>query len=298
VGMGGRYDATNVVTPLVSVVTTIGLDHQQYLGNTCEMIAREKAGIIKPDTPVVTGRIEAGPLSVIAAVAQESGAPSYALGRDFQTVGETPARFDYRGARRTYDGLTCSLPGSHQLDNAACALAALESVEERGVRVTDASVRAGFRAVQWPGRLEIVRQRPEILLDGAHNPQAADALVSYLKTRHRAPGSAPGRLIFVVGMMRDKDRLGVLARLATTPGASCFILTKAVHPRAAEPEDLAQDSASLGIPTETAMSVREACARAMTLATADDMICVTGSLLVIGEAKAFLERTTVSDLRG
>jgi dihydrofolate synthase / folylpolyglutamate synthase len=298
VGMGGQYDATNAVIPLVSVITTIGLDHQQYLGDTCDVIAGEKAGIIKPGIPVVTGRIDGGPRSVIEAVAQRAGATAYALDRDFRTAGDSPARFAYHGVRRVYGDLSCPLRGRHQLDNAACALAALESADASGVTVSEASVRAGFRAVRWPGRLELVQRRPDILLDGAHNPQAADALVRYLAARHAARSSADGQLIFVVGMMRDKDRPGVLARLAATPGISRFILTRAAHPRAAEPADLARDSDGLGIRTEIAMSVREACTRAMSAATPDDIICVTGSLLVIGEAKAFLERTTVSDLRG
>jgi dihydrofolate synthase/folylpolyglutamate synthase len=298
VGLGGRFDATNVVTPLVSIITTIGLDHQEYLGNTCEEIAKEKAGIIKPGTPVVTGRIEASPLSVIQSIAQDKQAPCVSLTENFAVLGETPARFAYRGSKRTYQELNCPLSGRHQLDNAACALAALEVAEERGLHLAEANVRKGLQTVCWPGRLELVSQQPDILLDGAHNPQAAEALGHFLAQRHADRSSSSGQVIFVIGMMRDKDRRGVLARLAAVPGAGRFILTRAEHPRAADPQDLVQDSAELGIPIEVAATVREACVRAGALTSVNDTICVTGSLLVVGEAKAFWERTTVSDLRG
>ena len=298
VGLGGRFDATNVVRPLVSAITTIGLDHQQYLGQTCEEIAKEKAGIIKDGTPVITGRMEPSSLAVIQAVAHEHHAPCFSLGRDFEVIGETPARFSYHGRSRTYEDLSCPLLGRHQMDNAACALAALEAAQERGVEASETNVREGLRTVRWPGRLEVAGHSPEVLLDGAHNPQAADALAAYLTTRRAERRSPQGRLLFVIGMMRDKDRRGVLARLAAIPGPSHFILTKAAHPRAAEPAELAQDAAGLGISTEIMATVREACTRAGTLAEAYDTICVTGSLLVVGEAKAFLERTTVSDLWG
>ena len=297
VGLGGRFDATNVVAPLVSVITTIAMDHQQYLGGTLEAIAGEKAGIIKGRIPVVIGRIEAQSLSVIQAMASEREAPARLLGREFDTQGESSAQFSYHGLSQHYDNLACPLAGRHQLDNAACALAALEVAQEQGMTISEASVREGLRTVRWPGRLETVAGQPQILLDGAHNLQAADVLASYL-TAQKASGFHQGHLIFVVGMMRDKDRRGVLARLARIPGASHLILTKARHPRAAEPEELAQAAAGLEIPMDITSSLPAAFARARALARREDTICVTGSLSVVGEAKAILEKTTVSDLRG
>ena len=136
VGLGGRCDATNVIAPLVSIITTIGLDHQEYLGDTLEAIAFEKAGIIKHGTPVVVGRVGEGPLSVIRAAAAQRQASCAVLGRDFDTTGEGPGCFAYRGLRWRDEGLACPLPGRHQLDNAACALAALEMAAGRGVRVS------------------------------------------------------------------------------------------------------------------------------------------------------------------
>jgi dihydrofolate synthase / folylpolyglutamate synthase len=298
VGLGGRFDATNVVAPLVSAITTIAMDHQQYLGDTLDAIAGEKAGIIKDRVPIVTGRIEAPALSVIQAQALRCEAPCRSLGREFDIHGESPARFSYRGLTHSYTDLTCPLAGRHQLDNAACALAMLDVAQERGTRISEASIRMGLRTVRWPGRLEITGWQPEILLDGAHNPQAAGVLAAYLTAENARRSSAASRLILVVGMMRDKDRGAVLARLAGTPGASHLILTKAMHPRAAEPEELAQAAAGLGIPVEIMSSVPAALARARALAHRNDTICVTGSLSVVGEAKAALENTTVSDLRG
>jgi dihydrofolate synthase/folylpolyglutamate synthase len=298
VGLGGRFDATNVVTPLATVITTIGLDHEQYLGNTVEAIAGEKAGIIKHGVALITGRIEPQPLSVIRATASRHKAPSRSLGTDFKIEGESSSQFSYRGMSQFYTDLTCPLAGRHQLDNAACALAVLEVAQERGITVSETSIREGLRTVCWPGRLEVAGWEPQILLDGAHNPQAADVLASYL-TAQKVPGpQASGRLILIVGMMRDKDRRGVLSRLSRIPALSHVILTQAVHPRAAEPEELAKVAAGLGVSHEIAPSVPTALTRARALAKREDTICITGSLAVVGEAKAVLEKTTVSDLRG
>jgi dihydrofolate synthase / folylpolyglutamate synthase len=297
VGLGGRFDATNVVTPHVSVITTIGVDHQQYLGNTLEEIAREKAGIIKPGVPVIVGSLAQSPDAVIRHAAAERQASAFFLGTDFGVVGEMPARFSYRGLWRNYDDLACALDGRHQLDNAGCALAALEAARERGTVVTDDAIRDGLRAVRWPGRLELVGRAPDILLDGAHNPQAAEALAAYLTKR--ASGSlSSGRLILVIGMMRDKDHRAVLAHLAGVPGVSRIILTHAAHPRAAEPEILAHHATDLGLRFQTAATVGEAFAVARSIAGPADSICVTGSLLVVGEIKAILQNTPVSALRG
>ena len=299
VGLGGRFDATNVIAPLVSIITTIGLDHQEYLGNTLEAIAFEKAGIIKRGAPVVVGRMGEGPLSVIRAAAAERQAGCVVLDQDFHAAGEGPECFAYRGLRWRTEELACSLLGRHQLDNAACALAALEMAAERGARVSERALRDGLRTVRWPGRLELAGRRPDIWLDGAHNPHAAEALATYLRAlRARRGEPAVGRLVLVVGMMRDKDRRGILAVLTAVPGVRQLILTRAAHPRAAAPEELAQDAAELGVPITLKPTVGEALACARALAGEDDTICVTGSLLVAGEAKAMLEGTTVSGLRG
>ncbi len=299
VGLGGRFDATTVLTPLVSVITTIGLDHQEYLGTTLEAIACEKAGIIKQGVPVVVGRLASEPLSVIRHAAAEQEAACVVLGEDFDARGEAPDRFSYGGLRWRYDNLSCPLPGRHQMDNAVCALAALELVEARGLAVGEEAVREGLRVVRWPGRLELVSRRPDVWLDGAHNPQAADALATHLTDMSVRRGPAtPGGLILVVGMMRDKDRTGVLSRLALVPGVSRLVVTSAAHPRATDPPELARDCEGLGVPVVVRPTVAEAVAYARSLAGPDDTICVTGSLLVVGEAKAVIEGTARSGLCG
>jgi dihydrofolate synthase/folylpolyglutamate synthase len=299
VGLGGRFDATNVLTPLVSIITTIGLDHQEYLGNTVDAIAREKAGIIKKGAPVVAGRIEPGPLAIVRGMATDREVSCVVLGQDFDALDLSSGRFSYRGLRDRYDGLACPLPGRHQLDNAACALAALELAHEKGAAVGEEGIREGLRTVRWPGRLECVGRRPDVWLDGAHNPHAAEALASHLKTLSSLYGpAAKGRLILVVGMMRDKDRRGVMALLTAIPGVSHLIVTRAAHQRAADPWDLARDAAGLGVPITVRSTVNEAFAYARALAGSDDTVCVTGSLLVVGEVKAMLEGTTVSEPRG
>jgi len=302
VGMGGRCDATNVLTPLVSVITTIGLDHQEYLGQTLEAIAYEKAGIIKPAVPVVVGRLVPGPLSVIRHEAADRGADGVVLGEDFDARGEDPDQFVYGGLRWHYEDLSCPLPGRHQLDNAACALAALELAEARGLRVSEEAVREGLCAVSWPGRLELVHRRPrqpDVWLDVAHNPQAADALAAHLTARSvRRDPATSGGLVLVVGMMQDKDRKGVLSRLSAVPAVRHLIVTGAAHPRAAAPQELARDCEGWQVPIAVQPTVAEAMAYADSLAGPEDRICVTGSLLVVGEAKAVLEGMTVSGLRG
>jgi dihydrofolate synthase/folylpolyglutamate synthase len=299
VGLGGRFDATNVLTPLVSVITTIGLDHQQYLGHTTIEIAGEKAGIIKGGVPVVTGRLEDGPLSVIRRKAADQRAPCFALGREFDFVVESPDRFSYRGISRTFSGLSSSLAGRHQMDNAACAVAALEMAMERGVEVGESAIRDGLRTLRWPGRLEVVGRRPDVLLDGAHNPQAAEALTTYLASlpSPQAP-DREGAFVFVVGMMRDKDIGGFFSRLAVVPRVHRLVLTQAAHPRAAAPNELAREAARVGMPIDITATVGEAFTRAQILAGPDGTICVTGSLLVVGEVKALLDGVAVSSLKG
>src|SRR4029079_9980526 len=181
VGLGGRFDATNVVAPLACTITTIALDHQQYLGSTLESVAFEKAGIIKPNVPVILGRLAGAARDTIERIAEERLAPLVCLGRDFQVEGETPARFRYSGAGVRYDDLSCPLLGAHQLDNCACAVALIETARQHGVAAGESAIREGLRQVQWEGRLETFARDPLLVLDGAHNPAAAQALAGYLR---------------------------------------------------------------------------------------------------------------------
>ena len=294
VGLGGRFDATNVVTPMACAVTTISLDHQEYLGTTCSSIAFEKAGIIKPGVPVVLGRLEDDAWRTIEQVARERQAPVFRLNKDFRTEGEWPQQFSYRGLGMQYDGLTCTLEGRHQLDNAACALALLGAAAPQGIAVTAEAVRAGLRAVNWAGRLEVVDRRPTILLDGAHNPAAATALADYLMHSDRSHPFRP--VVLVLGMMRDKDHRDFVEPLRGLVDE--VVLTQADLPRSATAQELRALLEGLLPHTHVVPSLSDAIALARQLATPDGLVCVTGSLMLVGECKAWFRGCGLSPLRG
>ncbi|MBI5469115.1 MAG: bifunctional folylpolyglutamate synthase/dihydrofolate synthase, partial [Deltaproteobacteria bacterium] len=204
-GMGGRWDATNAVEPVVSVITNIGLDHTEFLGPDIKSVAFEKAGIIKKSTPVVTGTDKREALRVLCAAAREKNSPILTLGADFKTdPAAKKGRFDYSGPLWTLKGLSVGLRGAHQRRNAACALAALETVSGR-FKVTEKEIRRGVAGVVWPGRVEVLKTRPLVIVDSAHNPEGAatlrDALGSFKYSR----------LILVIGVMADKDIDGLFA---------------------------------------------------------------------------------------
>jgi dihydrofolate synthase / folylpolyglutamate synthase len=294
VGLGGRFDATNVVMPMACAVTTISLDHQEYLGTTCSSIAFEKAGILKPGVPVVLGRIEDDAWRTIEQAARERQAPVFRLNEDFRTEGEEPQRFSYRGLGMQYDGLTCALEGRHQLDNAACALALLGAAAPKGIAVTADAVRAGLHAVNWAGRLEVVDRRPTILLDGAHNPAAATALADSLTRSDQSHPSRP--MVLVLGMMRDKDHRGFVEPLRDLVDE--VVLTQADLPRAATAQELQASLEGLLPHPHLVPSISDAMALARKLATPDGLVCVTGSLMLVGECKAWFHGCGLSPLRG
>jgi dihydrofolate synthase / folylpolyglutamate synthase len=282
VGLGGRFDATNELAPVATAITNIALDHQEYLGGTLGEIAYEKAGIIKPGVPVVVGRASEEAMAVIARVAAERGAPLHRLHRDFRTAGESPAHFRYDGMRASYGGLACPLAGRHQLDNAACALALLEAASERGLPVPEGAVREGLRTVRWGGRLETVESRPQIVLDGAHNPDAAAVVADYLAdARRQRPGS---RVILILGMMRDKDREGFLDHLL--PQVDEVVVTQAQGPRATPARELEASVKARGRAAHVSPDPADAMAFARRLAAPDDLILMTGSVMLVGETKA------------
>ena len=294
VGLGGRFDATNVVTPVACVVTTISLDHQEHLGNTCSAIAFEKAGIIKPGVPVMVGRLDDDAWRTIEQVASERQAAVFRLNEDFCTEGEEPQQFSYRGLGLRYDGLTCALEGRHQLDNAACALALLGAVAPQGIAVTAEAVREGLRAVNWAGRLETADRHPTVFLDGAHNPAAATALADFLT---RADRSHPSRsVVLVLGMMRDKDHRGFVEPLRGLVDE--VVLTQADLPRSATAQELRASIGDLLPHSHVVPSLSDAMTLARQLATSDGLVCVTGSLMLVGECMALLRSCRVSPLRG
>ena len=294
VGLGGRFDATNVVMPMACAVTTISLDHQEYLGTTLSSIAFEKAGIIKPGVPVVLGRLEDDAWRTIEQVARERQAPVFRLNEDFRTEGEGPQQFSYRGLGMQYDGLICALDGRHQLDNAACALALLGAAAPQRIAVTAEAVSAALRGVNWAGRLEVVDRRPTILLDGAHNPAAATALADYLTRSDRSHPSRP--VVLVLGMMRDKDHRGFVEPLSDLVDE--VVLTQADLPRSATAQELRASLEGLLPHPHVVPSLSDAMALARQLAIPDGLVCVTGSLMLVGECKAWFRGCGLSPLRG
>ena len=294
VGLGGRFDATNVVNPLVTAITTIGLDHETYLGSTLESIAFEKAGIIKPAVPLVIGRLDVPARQVIEERALTEAAPVFALGREFRCEGPSPSDCRYIGMVAQYDHLSCPLRGRFQLDNVACALALIELAGERGLVVSEEAVRTGLQQVAWEGRLEIIGEAPTVLIDGAHNPAAAVVLADYLAEWRRANSAA--RIHLIIGMMRDKRPREFLAPLL--PLIDSVILTQADLPRAATGSDLRELLRDCVPSAQVAATSADALACAKRSAAPSDLICVTGSLMLVGEIKALLRGCSLSPIRG
>ncbi len=278
VGLGGRFDSTNIVTPLVTAITSIALDHQQLLGSTLEAIAREKAGIIKPGVPVVVGRMTPEAGRVITEVAASVKAPEIRADdviRMAVRVTDGRSMIELQTARRDYGPVTLALLGRHQIDNALVAVAVLETLETAGFEVGRNAVRAGLEDVCWPGRLDL-RTMPDgrrVLFDAAHNPAGAAAVAAYLRD------SVPRGLPVVFAAMADKDWRGMLRTLGTV--ATHFVVTRATNSRAADPALIAEEARALGT---TAVEIVEPPAAALEHAWRHgSMVAVTGSIFLVGE---------------
>lgn len=294
VGMGGRFDATNVVTPVASAITTVSLDHEEFLGHTLEQIAFEKAGISKSGVPLVIGRLPAPAVDVVRRVAGERGTPLCELNRTFHVVGADPTDFNFQGQAWRLDHLQCGLRASYQMDNVACALALLETAASLDISISGRAVREGLAQVRWPGRFEAVDQSPTVIVDGAHNPEAAHALAQELiqyRVRH-----VPSQVVVVLGMMRDKQHQTFLKTLL--PAVDHVVLTQAAIPRAATVDELALAVRHLVPSAHLVPLPGEALAMAKRLATPDGLVCVTGSLMLVGDVKAFLHGVSVMPVRG
>ena len=289
VGMGGRLDATNILMPEASVITGIDIDHSEFLGETLQKIAGEKAGIIKQGRPVISSSQQAEVMDVLVRKAGEYGSAFSAFGKDFTaaTTAEdlTGITIDYQGMA-AYQGLVVQLAGRHQAMNAAVAVRTIEEIT-RAHAALRCDIRRGLRDVRWPGRLEFVKEQPPVLIDGAHNPQAAAVLAAYLKKALELYS----RVILVMGIMADKDREGIMQPLL--PLASEIIFTAPAYGRAASPEMLAAQARSMGYFPKTAPSVSGALAMAEELYTQGDLIVVTGSFYTIGEVQEALGRKGV-----
>jgi dihydrofolate synthase/folylpolyglutamate synthase len=310
VGLGGRLDATNVIKrPLVATITSLSYDHMHLLGNTLAEIAFEKAGIIKPGFPVVSApQHEEGRL-VIEQTALERGSPLTLVGRDYHyEVGASDSNGQYFSAgaiNKPSVEYWTPLIGSHQALNAATALATIEHVRKAGFAITDRAIDSGLRTVNWAGRLEVIRRGPWLILDVAHNAESALRLREALTTAF--PVLPEGKLILVFGAYTDKDVKGMFGELL--PITSTLVLLRANSPRAYEIEQLEPMARATGFSGDilSADSVGSALQLAEKLAQPTDMICVTGSLSVVGEMRdvlglpiahaAYLDEASVQALR-
>jgi len=279
VGMGGKFDATNVIEPEVCVITSVSLDHTAVLGNSLTEIATEKAGIIKPNSVVVLSPQADDVVQVIEDACLKQGARRVIVGRDItwrslgfngkqQSLGVNGKLGSYR--------LSIPLLGHHQLENAATAVAALEVLRERGFSISENSIVDGLAQMGWPGRLQVLSCSPLLVVDGAHNPDAARklrlSLTDYFDFK---------RAILVMGASLDKDVAGVVSELA--PLFDSVIVTQSRHPRAMKATELKAVFEKHGVEVELAGNVSEAISLAVGMAGAQDLICVTGSLFVVAE---------------
>ncbi|MBM4145546.1 MAG: bifunctional folylpolyglutamate synthase/dihydrofolate synthase [Nitrospira sp.] len=304
VGMGGRLDATNIIMPEVSVITNIGYDHKEFLGDTLREIAREKAGIIKEDVPAVISYQDREALDVIKMTADEKHADLYLYGRDFSSLLKSEnvsgLCFDYRDSDSfAIHDLILPLTGAHQMQNASLAIKAarivLNNLRVSGFpghgKDTIKCIKDGIAAVKWPGRLEFIKENPPILIDAAHNPAAADALARALK---RTFLETYKKIIIILGIMADKDIKGIMEPLL--PLASEVILTAPSYSRAASPEHLADIAQSLGFSDlRIAPTVKDAIDVAIRksyhsslITHHSSLVLITGSFYTIGEAKEAL----------
>ncbi|MBI4612313.1 MAG: bifunctional folylpolyglutamate synthase/dihydrofolate synthase [Planctomycetes bacterium] len=282
VGLGGRLDATNVVLPAGAAVTEISLDHVQQLGGTVEEIAGEKAAILKPGVPAVSGVSDPAAASVIAARAREVGAPLRSLGSDlvvepFEIVPREGTRFHVRSWIRGYSVLFLPMPGLHFLRDAALALGLCEILKEKGLAdFSSAHLRPALALARVPGRCQLAESRPAVLLDGAHNPGAAKALAAALDS-HFA-GLAP---VLLVASLADKDPAGFLPAF---PGARRIYATRAASPRSRSAGELAGIARSVSqAPVEWHDDALALFDRARAALAPDEILVVTGSFYLVGE---------------
>ena len=280
-GMGGRLDATNIIIPSVCVISNISLEHKFYLGNTIAEISGEKGGIIKKNTPVVTGINQTQALATIETIAHSRHAPVFCFGKDFRVRRNPHSGFNYYGLKNNWKNMKTSLIGKHQVDNAALTLAACEVLSQKGAAITEESARQGISHIHWPGRLEVVSGTPMIILDGAHNLVAARNLAKFLSVEMNKK-----RVTMVLGMLDDKPYKAMLQSLA--PESTKLILTRPKIDRSLEPEQLLEEARHLATDITVLPDVERAVKHAVTTAQPDEVICIAGSLYVVGEAKEAL----------
>jgi dihydrofolate synthase/folylpolyglutamate synthase len=284
VGLGGRLDATNVVTPLVSVITSLSMDHMAVLGDTLAKIAYEKAGIIKPGRPVVLSHQAEEARQVVERVAEERKSPLFQVGREYQfePAGHSLQGQTFRAWKTGEQPGEFSMPllGLHQVENAATAYAALRVARDEGLSVAEEDIRKGFAGVSWPARFEVLHLNPLVIVDSAHNRDSA------MRLRQTLDDYLPGRrVILIFGASEDKDIEGMFTELM--PRVSMVIATQSVHPRAMPADRLVDLAQRLGLPAKAVLPVEKAVPAAVELAGSETsagkepaVILAAGSLFV------------------
>lgn len=297
VGLGGRLDATNVVHPAVCAITSLSYDHVELLGHTLSLIAFEKAGIIKPGVPVVSAPQEPEAMAVIQRVCADTGVQLVTVGEAWRwekdgadLAGQTLTIRD-RDNRQIYADLRIPLLGRHQLDNTTTAVAILDELRSQNVAISEESLRRGLANARWPGRFELLNRHPMLVVDSAHNENSAQKLRAALAEWFPRPPRRQLALIF--GASADKDIDGMLETFlrpeATTgyPTADKVIVTTSGHPRSADAARLADLVRSINpsCPISVQSNLRGALMEAMAWADSDDLVCVTGSIFVVAQAR-------------
>lgn len=283
VGLGGRLDATNVVHPQACAITTLSYEHTDLLGHTLSLIAFEKAGIIKRGVPVMVGLQEPEALAVIEDVAREAGGRVWLVGREWHydvlAADQHGLRIDVHGPNVHYHDLFIPLSGLHQAANATVAIGMIESVRNLGLQISEDAMRHGLANTYWPGRLELLHQKPTILTDSAHTHQSAERVYEALEFYPHK------RMILLFGASADKDISGMLSILGQQ--ADEIIVTRSTHPRAALPSNLAKlaREANPAVSIHIAEDISEALVMALALANKEDLILVTGSIFIVAGAR-------------
>ena len=284
VGLGGRLDATNAVTHIVSAITSIDYDHEEILGHSIEQIAGEKAGIIHPGTKPIIGRqAYQQALEVLKTRSYEMGEQPILVNRPMTLTLSNFGQptFTYKSSKKIYENMICGLRGRHQADNAAVAVEVADYLSESNFYISEEAIRTGLREVRWTGRLEFHQSNPSYLFDGSHNPAGAKTLKNYLKEVWQHP------LTLVFGAMSDKDIQGMAAELFSLP--DILILTRVDELRAASFEQLHEAAKIATGKVLFENTVSQALAKAKEVTPKDGLICISGSLYLVGAAKALMQ---------
>lgn len=285
-GMGGRLDATNELSPALSIISNISMEHRFYLGNTIAEITGEKGGIIKHNTPVVTGVTQKSAVEVLKRIALEKSAPLYRLGEDFKVRRSKKGQFSYSGIDHQWKNMKTGLPGNHQVDNASLILAACEILMRQGLSLELEQIKNCLASYSWPGRLEIIPAKnkvtPEIIIDGAHNLMAARKLGKFLHQEY-----AHTEITLVIGILDDKPFESIMQSLL--PYCSRVILTEPDIDRRLSAETLMPFTKAIVRDTVIVKKVSSAVTHAIETTAPGGAICIAGSLYVVGEAKKALK---------